>query len=292
MLAAYCLLAIAAVLGLWIRSGSGWQEIAKAGAVFVPVSLLPAILYNDSKQYDERNAALALPWVFMLVVVIPPLAILSVRFEFPLRDAFFASMDRALGFNVPAIATWISAHPFLCAISDRSYNLLFLLLPAAMFIPPLIGKREASETFIVANTAALLISFPIFTLLPAIGPWVNSTFPGNEAQQACQATIVALHSGSTTAAVAGVVCFPSFHTIWALLSARSLWSLRWLRIPAALVAGAVVISTVTTGWHYVVDVLAAFLVAAASLRTARWVVMPAPSVSVASNQFPSAVVPQ
>jgi hypothetical protein len=274
MSAGYLLLLFATAWGLWMRSGSGWQSIAVVGAVLLPVSLLPAILYNDRKQFDKRNAALTLPWVLMLVGIIPSMAVLSVRFEFPLRDAWFAKLDGAFGVRVSIIAAWVSSHSLLHAISDRSYDVLYVLLPAAMFLPPILGKREASESFIIANLSAFLISFPVFTLLPAIGPWAGSGFTGNDGQKAVEAAILALHSGSHTAAAVGVVCFPSFHVIWAVLSAYSLRSIFWLRIPAAVLATLVVISTVTTGWHYVVDVVAGFLVCGVSLLVARALVEP------------------
>ena len=40
----------------------------------------------------------------------------------------------------------------------------------------------------------------------------------------------------------------------ALLAAFALWSLPYLRWPAAFVSTLIIISTVTTGWHYAADV--------------------------------------
>jgi len=275
MVCVYGILLGATTWGLWTRSGSGWQGIALTSAVIFPVVLLPAIIYNDVKSYKKRNAALTLPWVMLLVAIIPSMAVLSVRFEFPLRDVLLARMDMALGLNVPAIAAWTAAHPHWQILSDKSYDVLYLLLPIAMFLPGILGRREAAEQFIVANAAAFLISFPIFTLMPAIGPWAGSEFAGNAAQKACEASIIALHSGSKTAAVVGVVSFPSFHVIWAVLSARALWPIRGLRIVGVAMACLVTVSTVTTGWHYVVDVIAGFAMAGVALGIARLVVEPA-----------------
>jgi len=275
MVCVYGILLGATTWGLWTRSGSGWQGIALTSAVIFPVVLLPAIIYNDVKSYEKRNAALTLPWVMLLVAIIPSMAVLSVRFEFPLRDVLLARMDKALGLNVSAIAAWTAAHPHWQILSDKSYDVLYLLLPIAMFLPGILGRREAAEQFIVANAAAFLISFPIFTLMPAIGPWAGSEFAGNAAQKACEASIIALHSGSKTAAVVGVVSFPSFHVIWAVLSARALWPIRGLRIVGVAMACLVTVSTVTTGWHYVVDVIAGFAMAGVALGIARLVVEPA-----------------
>jgi membrane-associated phospholipid phosphatase len=67
----------------------------------------------------------------------------------------------------------------------------------------------------------------------------------------------------------GIVCFPSFHALLAVVSCVALGSIRPLRIPAAIVAGCVVLSTLTTGWHYLVDVIGGLLLAALSIAAAR-----------------------
>jgi membrane-associated phospholipid phosphatase len=67
----------------------------------------------------------------------------------------------------------------------------------------------------------------------------------------------------------GLICFPSFHTILALLAATALWPVRYVRWPSALLAALIVMSTVTTGWHYVTDVVGGFVVTALSLAVAR-----------------------
>jgi membrane-associated phospholipid phosphatase len=66
-----------------------------------------------------------------------------------------------------------------------------------------------------------------------------------------------------------LICFPSFHVIWAILFAQALWGFRYLRIPVALLAGLIIMSTLTTGWHYFVDVLAGILLASFAVLTAK-----------------------
>ena len=65
------------------------------------------------------------------------------------------------------------------------------------------------------------------------------------------------------------MCFPSFHVIWAVLSARALWGFRRLRIPVSMLAGLLSVSTMTTGWHYFVDVLGGLVVAEVSILAAK-----------------------
>jgi membrane-associated phospholipid phosphatase len=65
------------------------------------------------------------------------------------------------------------------------------------------------------------------------------------------------------------VCFPSFHTLLAVVSCVALWSIKPLRIPAVALAVCVVLSTLTSGWHYLVDVIGGLLLAVLSIAVAR-----------------------
>jgi len=67
----------------------------------------------------------------------------------------------------------------------------------------------------------------------------------------------------------GLICFPSFHTILAVLAGVALWSIPYLRWAAAALAALIVVSTVTTGTHYVVDVVAGLGVAFVAFGVAK-----------------------
>jgi len=121
---------------------------------------------------------------------------------------------------------------------------------------------------------ALTIAGGLFMLLPAVGPWYPHQFAPNALQQECQNGLLRLRSPgvfdySFAVQEAGIVCFPSCHVIWSVLAAAALWGFRWLRVPVALLCGMIILSTMTTGWHYLVDVLAGLVVSAFSLAAAR-----------------------
>jgi membrane-associated phospholipid phosphatase len=86
------------------------------------------------------------------------------------------------------------------------------------------------------------------------------------------ATLLALRAPGayrwTPGADLSIICFPSFHVIWALLSARALWGFRMLRLPIAVLTPLIILSTITTGWHYASDVLGGLLIAALAITTA------------------------
>jgi membrane-associated phospholipid phosphatase len=59
-----------------------------------------------------------------------------------------------------------------------------------------------------------------------------------------------------------IVSFPSEHVVVALLAVRALAAIRHLRGWAWAIGALVCCSTITTGWHYAIDVLGGIVVAA------------------------------
>ena len=53
------------------------------------------------------------------------------------------------------------------------------------------------------------------------------------------------------------------------MCAAALWGFRPIRIPAAILSVLIILSTLTTGWHYFSDVLGGIVVAAISMAVAR-----------------------
>jgi membrane-associated phospholipid phosphatase len=245
----------------------GGISIALLAALAV---VLPLPLYWQEKQRTAlRDASLTIPWALFLAVVLPYFVDFAARLNFPLWDAYFVRLDRSLGISVPAITTWAGNH-WLGVLANKSYPLLIPLLPIAFFAPALTGKVEQAQEFVISNLAAFAIGIPAFALLPAVGPWYGYHLKALPEQMYCQTELVALRlPGPHISQVAGIVCFPSFHVIWAIICVRSLWGFRPLRIPVALLSGLLILSTLTTGWHYFTDVLGGFAVAGLSIAIAR-----------------------
>jgi hypothetical protein len=172
MLAVCGILLAISVAGFRLTSTSGMPSLP-AAMVLLIVSALPALIWHDRRRYEKRDAALTLPWIVSLILLIPLIAVLSGRLHFPLRDAAFVRIDQALGFSVPAIMAWSSRHSLIGALLGHSYPLLFWLLAAAVVVPIVAGKQKAAEQFVLANTIALLLAMPAFLLFPAVGPWAG-----------------------------------------------------------------------------------------------------------------------
>jgi hypothetical protein len=231
-----------------------------SAAVFVV-----AICWHEKGKMDLRDATLTIPWVFFLAATLPLLVLAAARVDMPLQDANLARLDRLFGISVPQIVSWSSRHAIGRLIS-RTYTLLSPLLILAAFLPALSGKAKNARQFVLANLVAFAIGLPLFALLPAIGPWYGYHVAATPHQIDCQSAILLFRGPEHRVThMDAIICFPSFHAIWAIFCAAALWGFRLLRLPVALLSGMIVVSTVTTGWHYVSDVVAGVAVAGLSL---------------------------
>ena len=51
-----------AIIGFIEDPPTDWESNAEAAAVMLPVLAVPALLWQDRKNYERRDAALTLPW--------------------------------------------------------------------------------------------------------------------------------------------------------------------------------------------------------------------------------------
>jgi len=254
-----------------IHAGDVGSRILAVVIVLAVFQALP-LYWHRKGRYALRDSSLTVLWAALLWTILPFPVDVAGRLgrAFPLRDALLARVDASMGVNVAAIAQWSSHHAIGRAI-NVSYALLGPLLVLSFLVPGLAGRATAVKRLLVANLAAFAIGLPIFACMPAIGPWYGEHFAANRGQATCQADALLLREpGAYEHHPAGVICFPSFHVMWAIVCAQALAaSFRRLRWPAWILAALIVISTMTTGWHYFADVLGGFALAGASLSAAR-----------------------
>lgn len=212
------------------------------------VLLLPAFWHHKGKT-DLRDAALTIPWIFVLFAILPMLILPAARLDRPLQDKHLAAFDKLIGVRVPTLMLWASHH-WIGRLVNRSYAALTPMLAISFWVPSLTGKVRHSQVFLAANLAVFAIGIPAFALLPAIGPWYGYHFAPILDQLKCQAGLLGLRvPGHFVFHAAPIVCFPSFHVAWAIICGVAFWAFRPLRIPYCILALMIIMSTMTTGWH-------------------------------------------
>lgn len=251
-----------------IHAEIGFRIVALL-TMFAMLSPLPILLHEKGRAVF-RESVLVLPWQLLAAMTLPFPVYIAARLRLPLQDSLLGKIDQATGVSVPAIMTW-AGHHWLGTVINASYPLLLPLLGFAFFMPPFTGKLREARVFFLSNLIAFAIGMPLFAMLPAIGPWTFYHLAPQVGQAVTADLLRELRLPGPYYSHdqgAGLICFPSFHVIWAILSARALWGFRLLRIPLAILSGLIILSTLTTGWHYFCDVLAGLVIVVISLAIA------------------------
>lgn len=210
------------------------------------------------------DAARMAMWSGIFLSPLSVLVQLAGRTRYGLVDRQLAGIDQCLHFDTAAISNSIRHVPLLFACSLVAYSLFGPLVLSALMVPSVCGHGAVSRRFFVALLFTLLLTAAIFLFVPAAGPWTTEAVRPMASQTAVTDYLLRLKSALPVAMDmdhAGVVSFPSVHAAFAVLSASALGAVRPIRTFAWVLCGVVCISTVTTGWHYGIDVIGGVLVA-------------------------------
>jgi membrane-associated phospholipid phosphatase len=183
----------------------------------------------------------------------------------PLIDDRLMAFDHACGISLPSIVQWAATHYFLAAALFVAYSSLLWQTPLVIVVLSFCGDRKALEQFVLRFMIGTWLAVLIFCMVPAEGPFAAYGYEASPSQMRYLEHFHAMRSGQRTLVTwrnaEGLITFPSFHTTWALLLMLSVRHRRWLYGAAAILNGAVIVATLTTGWHYFADVAGGFGIA-------------------------------
>jgi membrane-associated phospholipid phosphatase len=190
----------------------------------------------------------------------------------PLADSMLAHADGALGLSAPSVVPWVNASPNLARFFWLAY---FSLIPQTILAIVWLGlanNRYGLDKFLVRFILASLITAVGFYLWPAKGTYGSVyNLPVPAYCQQCAEHLDALRAGARTMVTwrdaEGLITFPSFHAVWAVLLAAAFYGSRYLFWPVAVLNVIVIMSTVTTGMHYFIDVIVGVLIATVVIRS-------------------------
>jgi len=169
---------------------------------------------------------------FVLLVLLPWVVAYELTIRLPLHGTGF-------GFSFEArlpIFSWTTV----------VYQSLYVLVAV---VPWLARTRRDLRKLMISGWTATAVIFPFYWLIPSSAP--RRPIP----DYGWTAWLLTFERNTYPPAAA----FPSFHVLWAVIVAR-VFRPRWL---GASYVAAVAVSCVTTGMHYICDVLAALAIAPA-----------------------------
>lgn len=202
---------------------------------------------------------------------------LGVTIARPLYDGQFAAIDRAMGFDWMGLLTFVNDRGWLARTLTAAYHTSGFQLIAVVVFLAVTRRFIRLQEFLGLFLVCAIITVALAALFPAEGPFAlhkpdQSLYAGRDAPAGMwhHADFLALRDAAVTTVKAmdfeGIVTFPSFHTMMALLTAWALRDIRWLCAAVSAVSAVVILSTLPEGGHYLIDIIAGAAIFAIAAR--------------------------
>ncbi|HEX4301153.1 MAG TPA: phosphatase PAP2 family protein [Rhizomicrobium sp.] len=275
-------IALAAVDTVWASAGHFDIDAQAYGLLALLTAALAAGgVFYDRVRKDERLAAMLFATGFLIGMSagFSVLNYLLLTVAGPRIDTSLAAIDRAMGVDWPALMAFVAHYP----VTNMVLQLVYIsVLPQIALLVVALGFKGRPEQIYalclsIAAGAAIAIfvwtlapsfgAFSVYDLPPAVASHLVLALDGHYAKELIH--LLATGPGRISPSQAqGLIGFPSYHAVLALLvvwHARKLPVIRWVALSINLV---VLIATPIQGGHHVVDVLAGFAVAALAILLA------------------------
>jgi membrane-associated phospholipid phosphatase len=251
---------------------------------------------------DGRLQALAQGFMQVLLILLfgTLLSYAAAAAPVPFQDANLLAIDNALGLDRDAYISFFGRRPWLRTTVTLAY---FTLMPQFVVVPLVLffkHQPQRLQQFSFAVGIGLLVTVAISVFTPSIttiyldlGLPVHAKIP--PALYTPLPTFQALRSGAPywidLSAIEGLISFPSFHTVGALLFIWALWPVRHVRWIALALNAALIMAAPFIGAHYFIDLAGGAAVALSAIAVSRWFSRRAANAAYASEQAPEAMAP-
>ncbi len=260
-----------AVWGLWALAVLGGNDVDVVLAHWVAHAVVIGGLVSASiavERWTTRGADVLRLSALAIAAnaCTAPLAYTAIRTQVPMRDQALAAFDEALGLGLPNVRAVLLSVPEVWWW--QVYDLLVPLLAGTVVVLALLRPARARR-FVAAYLLSFVIALPVITLVQAVGPWQVYGFEVSPTQAEYVRELATLKAPGAfrfdPTRTTGVVTFPSFHALLALLAAWGLAPVRFIGPVGVCVGAGIVLATLATGWHYAADVLGGAAICAAAV---------------------------
>ncbi len=253
---------IALTFGLLLGLGLTVPTMDIVGPILFCGALALASLYYCWRGVDCFMICLrALAILVGTTAVFGPLTYAVATLRWPWCDNQLAAFDATFGLSAGALVHWTAEHPAFDFLMRLVYSSVFPQIILVVVVLGFAADRRL-DIFLIRFMLGGLLTSAIFAFLPAQGTCVYFGTPTPDHYVPVLSELDRLRRGVAYVSwrdAQGIVTFPSFHTIWAVLLIAAFRG-RKLFWPVAILNSLVLLSCVTTGMHYFVDVLGGLIV--------------------------------
>lgn len=194
----------------------------------------------------------------------------------PFQDDAFIAFDEALGLDWAAHVAWVVERPAIMHLLNIAYLSLFLQVPLLLVWLAFRDRKKLSEFMVLYAFTAIAVVLTAL-VVPAIGAHVVTPLsedmlallPNPMAGRYHVEPLLALRDGGLRHIplrnMEGLVTFPSFHTVLAILLAYGFARVSILMLPMLALNALVIVSTISIGGHYLADVVSGAALALAAI---------------------------
>lgn len=198
-------------------------------------------------------------------------------------DQSLVQFDAWLGYSWPAFCAWIAEYPTFNEIVRAVYKLTLVQLLVAFIVLGVVLDRHRLHTAALATVVASLVTIGLWAVFPSGGaaafwtldeevsrivrPIVNSAY-GVELNRLFREGV----SDLSALGITGLIGFPSFHTVMALVSLAAVWPYRLPRLAALVPTALLVPGILVHGGHNLADMLAGIAITAAAWPLAKRII--------------------
>ena len=193
-----------------------------------------------------------------------------------LIDPILAACDRSIGFDWLSLLRWANEHPVASSLLHLCYDMCGEQFLLCVVLFTLTHRSQRLLVLLSSSLVSLIIVHLVPLFYPCLGPYsyfgaeflnlsqINLSGAANSV-----AGVLAMRRGDTSIVtlgnLVGTVTFPSFHAVMALQFAWALSCFKGLRFPAMIFNGAVLVSSMIYGSHYLIDLIAGSLLGIVSI---------------------------
>ncbi|HDR9767060.1 TPA: phosphatase PAP2 family protein [Burkholderia cepacia ATCC 25416] len=284
----FTIIAVAVVDILWARAigfsiTRGWPFSTispRIGISLIAVAALTLLSYvpryrGAAKLLRCREVAAAIFFLISLnfwAQAISVISYLGTALNRPAIEDGLVKFDTAIGFDWMSVYQWFSGHPMLAATLEYAYFSPFAQIIALSFVLAIVRRIDDLSELMMIVVVSLLLVMLISIPFPASSAFLHYGITGPKGDWTVH-DFVLLRSGALKSinplAAQGLVSMPSYHVMMAIFLVYTARNLRFAFPVAIALNMAVIASTITVGGHYLADVLAGALCAAAAILAVR-----------------------